>query len=98
MKPSSSALYWNIDLSPDIQSTTTYAMSVKHLSIMFPQPEFDCWGPDDPWNMTTRVERSVRTITSQSFVCHQPRAQLRDWPLYNDRVTRPGDFMPGVFK
>jgi hypothetical protein len=84
---------WNIDRPSDVQSTTTYAMAAEYLHIMFPQPEFDCWGPDDPWNMMIRAERGVRTLTSNSSVYHQPHELLGDWAKYNDCVARMRDFV-----
>jgi hypothetical protein len=56
--------YWNSNV-PDMSewnANTTYAMSEKTTSLLFPMPLFGCWGPDDPYQAAKRVSLGIETV------------------------------------
>lgn len=60
------------------ESTTTFALSRNNVDRIGPFPEFDDWGPDDPWHAAKRQQLGIVTNVANRYVYHQwhPRPKI----------------------
>jgi hypothetical protein len=80
---------WNEDMRArtDWESTTTFAMDRHTLSRMGPWPQFEFWGPDDPWHQGRRNRLAVRThVSRESMVYHQWHSRPSDGSVSRELI------------
>ena len=70
------------------ESTTTHAYNAETIKQIYPMPEFNIWGPDDPYLLNFRYLKGISNCTvNDPILFHQDHdRENENWEEINKKV------------